>query len=149
MPNSFCIATFHFLERATSTAFSRTSLFSERFWREFRISFKSHKPVSKTYSLRAKNDNFCLFSWWRYVFLLISLYSSNAFIAWWIFHFRGKNCPKMCLKINRSVKTPWNRPSVGVALSGLWAALWTRWHDRWGHPLRQAVTIRSEGLKQW
>ena len=39
------------------------------------------------------------------------LYTSNAFIAWWIFHFRVKNCPKMCLKINRSVKTPWHRPS--------------------------------------
>ena len=39
------------------TAFSRTSLFLERFWREFRIS-KSHKPVSKTY--RPKNDNFSL-----------------------------------------------------------------------------------------
>ena len=49
------------------------------------------------------------------------LYSSNAFIAWWILHFRGKNCPKMCLKINRSVKTPWHSPSMGVARSGLWA----------------------------
>ena len=56
------------------------------------------------------------------------LYTSNAFIAWWIFHFRVKNCPKMCLKINRSVKTPWHRPSVEVARSGLWAAVWTRWH---------------------
>ena len=27
----------------------------------------------------------------------------------------------MCLKINRSVKTPWHRPSMGVARSGLWA----------------------------
>ena len=27
----------------------------------------------------------------------------------------------MCLKINRSVKTPWHRPSIGVARSGLWA----------------------------
>ena len=32
------------------------------------------------------------------------LYTSNAFIAWWIFHFRVKNCPKMCLEINRSEK---------------------------------------------
>ena len=56
-------------------------------------------------------------------------YTSNAFIAWWIFHFRQKNCSKMCLKINRSVKTPWHRSSVGVALSGLWAAVCgvTRW----------------------
>ena len=119
------------------TAFSRTSFFSERFWREFRISFKSHKPVSKTY--RPKKDNFCLF--------MHFLYTSNAFIAWWMFHFLVKNCPKMYLKINRSVKTPWHRPSMGVARSGLWAAVWTRWHDRWGHPLRRAV--RSEVLKQW
>ena len=27
----------------------------------------------------------------------------------------------MCLKINRSVKTPFHRPSMGVASSGLWA----------------------------
>ena len=40
------------------TVLSRTSLFLERFWREFRISFKSHKPVSKTY--RPKNNIFCL-----------------------------------------------------------------------------------------
>ena len=52
------------MERATLMysirvmAFSRTSLFLERFWREFRISLNSHKPVSKTY--RPKNDNFCL-----------------------------------------------------------------------------------------
>ena len=44
------------------------------------------------------------------------LYTSNAFKAWWIFHFRGKNCPKMCLTINRPVKTPWHRPSVGSEL---------------------------------
>ena len=30
------------------TAFSRTSLFLERFWPEFRISLKSHKPVGNT-----------------------------------------------------------------------------------------------------
>ena len=68
--------------------------------REFRISFKSHKPVSKTY--RPKNDNFCLFMTLRFPFWY--LYTSNAFIAWWILHFRGKNCPKMCLKINRSLQ---------------------------------------------
>ena len=38
------------------TSFSQTSLFLERFWREFWISFKFHKPVSKTY--RCKNDIF-------------------------------------------------------------------------------------------
>ena len=31
------------------TAFSRTSLFLEQFWREFWKSFPFHKPVSKTY----------------------------------------------------------------------------------------------------
>ena len=35
-----------------------TRVFLERFFRESRISSKSHKPVSKTY--RPKNDNFCL-----------------------------------------------------------------------------------------
>ena len=28
----------------------------------------------------------------------------------------------MCLKINWPVKTPWHRPSMGVARSGLWAS---------------------------
>ena len=94
------------------------------------------KKISLPFQLMTLRFRFCYY-----------LYTSNAFIAWWIFHFRVKNCPKMCLKINRSVKTPWHRPSVGVARSGLWAAVWTRWHDRWGHPLRRAV--RSEVLKQW
>ena len=35
-----------------------TRVFLERFFRESRISFKPHKPVSKTY--RPKHDNFCL-----------------------------------------------------------------------------------------
>jgi len=48
------------------TAFLRTSLFLERFWREFRISFKSHKPVGKIY--RPKNDNFCLLMTLRFPF---------------------------------------------------------------------------------
>ena len=38
--------------------FSRTSLFLECLWREFLISGKLHKPVSKTY--RPRNDSFCL-----------------------------------------------------------------------------------------
>ena len=37
------------------------------------------------------------------------------------FCFRGKKCPKMCLKINCSVKTLLHKPSMGVARSGLWA----------------------------
>ena len=40
------------------TVFPRTSIFLEWFWHEFWISFKFHKPVSKTY--RLKNDIFCL-----------------------------------------------------------------------------------------
>ena len=46
----------HNLERATSMyschGVLRTSLFLERFWREFRISLKSHKPVSKPTDLK-------------------------------------------------------------------------------------------------
>ena len=38
--------------------FSRTSLFSERFWSEFWIFFKFHKPVSNFN--RPKNEIFCL-----------------------------------------------------------------------------------------
>ena len=41
---------------ALVTAFSRTSLFLERFWREVLISLKFHKPLSKT--CKPKNDNF-------------------------------------------------------------------------------------------
>ena len=35
--------------------------------------------------------------------------------------FAGTGCPKMCLRINWSVKTRGNRPSIGVARSSLWA----------------------------
>ena len=45
---------------------SRTSLFLERFRSEFRIFFKSNKPVSKTY--RPQNDNFCLLMTLRFLF---------------------------------------------------------------------------------
>ena len=44
------------LPSARVTAFSLTSLFLERFWREFRKSFEFHKLVSKTY--RPENDFF-------------------------------------------------------------------------------------------
>ena len=52
------------------TKFSRSSLFLEPFWREFWISFKFHKPASKTY--RPKNDIFCLlitfsFPFWYFI----------------------------------------------------------------------------------
>ena len=46
------------LPYALVTAFSRTSLFLERFWGKFWISFKFHKPVSKTY--KPKMIFFCL-----------------------------------------------------------------------------------------
>ena len=58
-PNQKPIIRSEQLPCAHVTAFSRTSLFLERFWREFWISFKFHKPVSKTY--RHKNNYiFCL-----------------------------------------------------------------------------------------
>ena len=89
----------------------------ETVWPEFRISFKSHKPVSKTY--RPKKDN--LFVLMALRFPLWYLMISNAFIdEAEIFHFRGKNCPKMCLKITQSVKTPWHRCGMEVDRSGLW-----------------------------
>ena len=89
------------LPRTLVTAFSRTSLFLERFWRDFRISFKPHKPVSKTYI--PENDNLFVLMTLRFPlrYLIFRLRSKS----WRRFHFRGKNCPKMCLKImNQSVK---------------------------------------------
>ena len=35
----------------------------------------------------------------------------------------------MYLKIHRSVKTPWHRSSIGVALSGLWAPLTVHYYE--------------------
>ena len=46
------------LSCACVTAFSRTSLFLERFWRKFWMYFKLHKPVCKSY--RPKKCIFCL-----------------------------------------------------------------------------------------
>ena len=97
-------------------AFSRT-FFLERFWREFWISFKFHKPISKTVTYRPKNDIFCLLI--SLVFLF-DIFSSNALIDMVEILFSRENCPKMCLKINWSLKTPWHRHSMGVARS-LWA----------------------------
>ena len=83
----------------------------ERFWCEFRISLNSHKPVSKAY--RPKNDNFYLlmttlrFPFWRLTLRMRSTRGGDSI-------FVGKFCPEMCLKINRSVKTPWHRPSSTV-----------------------------------
>ena len=64
------------LPRPLVTASSRTILFLERFWRKFRISFKSHKPVSKTY--RPENDNLFLFNDVTFSFMIS--YISIAFI---------------------------------------------------------------------
>ena len=44
--------------------------------------------------------------------LLSVSYTSNAFIDFAKVTFSRKNCPKLCLKINRSVKTPWHRPRM-------------------------------------
>ena len=84
------------------TVFSRTGLFLERFWHEFRICFKFHKPVSKPY--RPKNDNLFLLMTLRFLFLIS--YTSNAFIDVAEIPFSRENYLKMCLKINWSVKTP-------------------------------------------
>jgi len=56
---------------ALVTAFSLTSLFLERFWREFWISFKFLKPVSKTY--RPKNDIFCFLITFNFPFWYLIL----------------------------------------------------------------------------
>ena len=74
-----------------------------------RISFKSHKAVDKTY--RPKNDNFCLLMTLRFPFWYLNILRTRSY-TWRRFHFRVKKCPKMCLKINRSVKTPLHRPSM-------------------------------------
>ena len=75
-----------------SGGFSRTSLFLERSWREFWISFKFHKPVSKT--CKSKNDIFCLLKTCSFPFWYIIL----RMRSWWRFYFFES--PKMCLKIH-------------------------------------------------
>ena len=97
------------------TAFLWTSLFWERFCWELRISFKSHKAVDKTY--RPKNDNFCLLMTLRFPFWYLNILRTRSY-TWRRFHFRVKRCPKMCLKINRSVKTPLHRPSMELFAPG-------------------------------
>ena len=90
--------------------------FLERFSREFRIS--SHKPVSKTKT--PENDIFDILVTFSFplshlIFIMRSWTERS-------FHFRGKKCAlRNVSKENRSVKTPWHRPSMGVARSGLWA----------------------------
>ena len=91
------------------TAFSRTSLFLERLWREFWISFKFHKPVSKTY--RLKNYIFCLlvtfkFPFWNFI-LRIWTYGGDYIFA-------GEST------LNWYVRTPWNRHGMRVVRPWLW-----------------------------
>ena len=85
-------------------AFSRTSLFLERFWSEFLIPFKFHKPVSKTY--RNKSDIFPV----MFFPVLITFISCTSIIDVVKILFSREKCFKLCLKINWSVKTPWRRP---------------------------------------
>ena len=95
--------------------------FLKRFWREFWISSKFHKPVSKTY--RPENDIFWLLITWSFLFWYLILRMRS--LTWWRFYFRGKKYPKICLKIYWSIKTPWHRPRMGLARSGLWAPGYT------------------------
>ena len=103
---------------AHATAFSRISLFLERFWGEFWISFKFDNRSAKP-----TDPKMIIFLHFNKFSFLIS-YVSMRWKIWWGFYFRGKMCPKMCLKINWSVKRSKNavtdRPSMGVARSDLW-----------------------------
>ena len=114
------------LKYARVKAFSRTSLFLERFWREYWIpvSFKFHKQVSKTY--RPKNNIFFAFSF-PFWYLLPRMVE--------ILFFCGKMCPKMCLKINWFIKTPWHRLSMRVTRSG------SAWIPGIIHPCKQLTVI--------
>ena len=62
----------HYLERATSMYSLQGVFTGQLIFRtvlaEYRISFKSPKPVSKAY--RPKNDNFCLLTTLRFPFLI-------------------------------------------------------------------------------
>ena len=98
---------------ARVTAFSLTSLFLEPFWRDLRISFRSHKPDIKTKT--PKNGIFDLLMTFDFPFHFILIMRSWTERS---FHFRGKKCCKMHLKRNQSLKTPWH---MKVAHSGLWA----------------------------
>ena len=60
----------------------------------------------------------------------------------------------MCIKINWSVKTPWHRPSMRVARSGLWApdirlidlGVWANCHQA-KRPSGETTQYLSNGLK--
>ena len=77
-------------------AFSQNSLFLQQFWREFRISFWCHKPLSKT--KRLENDTFELlttFSFYSSCLILLIMRSWTGRSS----HVRGKKNFKMHLKI--------------------------------------------------
>ena len=62
--------------------------------------------------------------------------------------FHGK-CPRMCLKINLSVKTWWHRPSMVVTRSGLWALVETEynWKVKIHKDLRRTKINHVLGLR--
>ena len=105
-PHSLQRSGAHNPERSTSMrkchGFSLTSIFLERFWREFWISLKFHKLVSKT--CRPK----MIFLPFNYLYPLILVFPFDiSYFACAHWHggdsiFRGKKCPKLCLKINWS-----------------------------------------------
>ena len=79
-------------------AFSQNSLFLQQFWREFRISFWCHKPLSKT--KRLENDTFELlttFSFYSSCLILLIMRSWTGRSS----HVRGKKNFKMHLKITK------------------------------------------------
>ena len=73
-------------------AFLQNSLFLEQFWREFRISFWSHNPLSKT--KRPENDTFELLT-------TFSFPSSYLILVIMRSHVRGEKNFKMHLKITK------------------------------------------------
>ena len=82
-------------ERATSMsrlmAFSQNSSFLERFWREFKISFWSHKPLCKTKRLLTTFS----FHLSYLILLIIRSWTGRSFYV------RGKKIFKMYLKITK------------------------------------------------
>ena len=78
-----------------------------------KVSFKTAKPTDLKIIFFAFSE--CL------AFLFDILYFECAHRHGWDTIFAGTGCPKMCLRINWSVKTLGNRPSIGFARSCLWA----------------------------
>ena len=118
---------------ARATAFSLTSIFLERLWRKLRIFVRFHKPVIKTKT--PKNGIFDLLITFSFpLSFLIFIMRSRTERS---FHFRGRKCSKMHLKINRSVKTQWHRTSMKVARSGLYTPGSVQCLDSRFHATRQ------------